>query len=503
MSRHSSRTAAKLAQEQQQSFFEALYAERDADAQDIIDGINLGAHAAGKDKKAMLRRKISHVLICHPQLPESHPKDFKYGRAPLLDDPEANLLELLPNALSFLSQARKGGGKVFICCAKGISRSSSMVIALLMAEKNIGFDEAFKICEQKRPIVYPNIGFQQQLRFYEGLLKDIDPALPLAERAAALKKVVPAGNLTESIDIRARIGSSIAEVLVELEKLAEKVISMPNLLQQRELWKRHGLFFENLHKYKALPDSTDLTEKARSVSEVLKGLPKIFSDSLKGVKLALAVAKELDGWADFAEPVLKNPLLNPKAELEAMQAQISEKVSQEAKVAHKVSLEEDEDEDPMKDFLNKDDDENDSQETEKQDKKDKTDKKDKKGKKEEKKKNKKDKADTKADKAQKKADKALAKIEKARAKAEKFAEFSRKQAESAAERADALAQEIARLEEEERAAAAAEKQKGKKRDQKPEDEKPVERQERPDRSPKRKRKDSSGSSSESNKRRRR
>ncbi len=32
-------------------------------------------------RQAMQRRKISHVLICHPQLPEQHPGAFKAHRA--------------------------------------------------------------------------------------------------------------------------------------------------------------------------------------------------------------------------------------------------------------------------------------------------------------------------------------------------------------------------------------------------------------------------------------
>jgi len=441
MSSNARRASATMAKETQQSFFEALYASRDADAQEITDGINLGAHAAAKDKKAMQRRKISHVLICHPALPETHPGAFKYGRAPLLDDPEANLLELIPNAMAFLGEARAGGGKVFICCAKGISRSSSMVISLLMLEQNISFEEAFSICEKRRPIVYPNIGFQQQLRHLETLMKGMDAKDPFLERVKALKALVPRGSLSgpsSPLQIRDRIGENMGEVLKELEGLADKVTSMPHLLQQRELWKRHGLFFENLHKYKTLPNNVEQIVHARSAAKTLKSLPKIFSDSLKGVQLALAVAKELDGWAAFAEPVLKNPLLNPKAELDKIQALISAKLDRA-----------DDDEDPMKDYCD------DSGKSNKE-KKERDSKKDKKDKKAEKKT---EKADKKAAKAAQKVEKALVKMEKAAKRAEMIASANREKAELCGKRSDELAKEIAVLEAEEvfeaRSAAAA------------------------------------------------
>merc|ERR1712060_460032 len=120
---------------------------------------------------------------------------------------------------------------------------------------------------------------------------------------------------------------------------AAKVCAQPQLLQQRELWKRHGLFFENLHKYKALPGSADLLDHAQAAAKTLKSLPKIFSDSLKGVKLGVGVAKEMESWITFAKPILTNPLLAPKKP-EALQKQ-----------AREGSMERDEEEDPMSGFL--------------------------------------------------------------------------------------------------------------------------------------------------------
>eukprot|EP00913_Durusdinium_trenchii_P017216 g16189.t1 len=90
--------------ETQQSFFESLYAALDADANEIADGLFLGAAKAASDKAAMKKRKISHVLIAHPNFPEKHPNHFRYGRAPLVDIPNFNLLELIPDALAFFRE---------------------------------------------------------------------------------------------------------------------------------------------------------------------------------------------------------------------------------------------------------------------------------------------------------------------------------------------------------------------------------------------------------------
>jgi len=304
-------SSSSLKKEATPSFFESLYVKLNADANEIVDGLFLGAAVAGEDGKAMLKKRITHVLICHPTLKEFHPKHFKYGRAPLADTPEQNVLEHLPDALEFMGKAKKSGGRIFVCCMKGISRSSSVVISWLMIERGITFEEAFKIAEKKRPVVYPNVGFQQQLRFLDKLIQSCGKST-WEERLNFVRFNVPLGSLDgDPLHIRDKIGESMTGQLDEAEALAEKVFAEPQLLQQRELWKRLGLFFENFHKYKALPSDPALLDRAKAVMERLRALPKIFSDSLKGVKLALAVASEIESWAKFAEPAMADKTRKP------------------------------------------------------------------------------------------------------------------------------------------------------------------------------------------------
>lgn len=295
--------------ETQQSFFESLYAALDADANEIADGLFLGAAKAASDKAAMKKRRISHVLIAHPTFPEKHPSHFRYGRAPLVDLPNFNLLELIPDALAFFREARSKGGKVFCYCAKGISRSSSLVIALLMLEQGLTFEEAWSMCERKRPIVYPNVGFQQQLRYLEKTMaKVVDFKAPWVQQIKALREALPKGDLEgpgSPLPIRDAIGSCMGAALNELEGLVEKVLAQPQLLQKRELWKRQGLFFENLHKYKAIPADLALLGRAKTAADQLRSLQRVYSQSLKGVQLANAVAQELEDWSRVAAPELQ------------------------------------------------------------------------------------------------------------------------------------------------------------------------------------------------------
>ena len=68
-------------------------------------------------------------------------------------------------------------GNVLVHCAAGISRviitimqSSTLVIAYLMRKKVWSFREAIAFVRKSRPNVLPNLGFERQLKEYEGTL---------------------------------------------------------------------------------------------------------------------------------------------------------------------------------------------------------------------------------------------------------------------------------------------------------------------------------------------
>jgi hypothetical protein len=63
--------------------------------------------------------------------------------------------------------ARHDGSKVFVHCEAGVSRSPSIVIALLMTSERRRFYETFLALRKKRGHVLPNIGFASQLQRFE------------------------------------------------------------------------------------------------------------------------------------------------------------------------------------------------------------------------------------------------------------------------------------------------------------------------------------------------
>lgn len=422
------------------SFFEALYKDKDSEANQIADGLFLGSYAAAQDRRAMQKRGVTHALIVHPTLPEPHPQHFKYSRAPLLDDPAANMLEVLPDALAFLGNARKEKKKVYVFCMKGISRSSSVIIAWIMLEKGLGFDEAWKMCEEKRPIVYPNIGFQQQLRWLEKCLADVKQE-PWEKKLKHFRSKVPFGVLSGPdtvLPIRDLIGDSMNSAFNDVEKLAERIFTQPQLLQKREQWKRHGLYFENMHKYKTMPSDIALIPRARAVADKLASLPKVFSDALKGVKLATAVASQIQSWITIAEPLLnKEKEDNDAPSKPKPEAVKREEVVEPGKVPSWVN-------DTLKETMSGSSSDDSTSGSGKKKKSKKAKKMSKKDKKKEKK----------AAKAIRKAGKAAAKIEQLARRAELAATNTREQAQEAAAQAEKLSAEIARMEADEELDAA-------------------------------------------------
>lgn len=74
--------------------------------------------------------------------------------------PYVNLMKHFPAIIQFIKEGMKEG-TVFVHCFAGVSRSSTSVISFLMAEHQMNFYEALSFVKRKRPIIFPNIGFQR------------------------------------------------------------------------------------------------------------------------------------------------------------------------------------------------------------------------------------------------------------------------------------------------------------------------------------------------------
>lgn len=104
---------------------------------------------------------ITHILtVASGHLPK-FPSTFIYKVVKVLDTPSCNLKLKFQSCLNFIKDAIALGGKVFVHCYAGVSRSATIVIAYLMKEHNLSYNAAIKFVKSKRPFINPNDGFRK------------------------------------------------------------------------------------------------------------------------------------------------------------------------------------------------------------------------------------------------------------------------------------------------------------------------------------------------------
>lgn len=121
----------------------------------------------------MLRKnKITHILTMAAGIRPLYKKEFKYKVVNIMDLPTQNILAHFDKAIEFINKAVTSGGRVLVHCFAGVSRSASTVIAYFMATRKMTFTEAYDYVKKKRPIIFPNFGFQRQLQEFEKKLQE-------------------------------------------------------------------------------------------------------------------------------------------------------------------------------------------------------------------------------------------------------------------------------------------------------------------------------------------
>jgi len=279
--------------------------KKDAEAHSIGDGVFLGSVKAATNIKTLESWKITRILVVDTTSSILWPDKFSYKRVKLEDIPTANLLAILPEALAFLGEAQLRRDPVLVHCTRGFSRSASVAIAFQMLFKGLSYEDALNLVKRRRPNVYPNIGFQQQLQQLDSM-KTRCLTGHWGKTMNWLRSAVPQGDLTlptSAFNVHEAIHRAIKSQLDQVEALVQATLTDCTLLQQRSPWKPHGLFFEYLHKYKTIIKDMTLLSTAVSISRQLKNLREVASHDLLGVQAAVALAGEVDSWIEIVAPL--------------------------------------------------------------------------------------------------------------------------------------------------------------------------------------------------------
>jgi len=129
----------------------------------ITPYLYIGNMQNAQDQNFLKSIKVSLIVNCAKEVPNYFPKNVQYIRLELNDLPNQDIgpvLEPVANNIIHLMRNKK---VVFVHCAAGISRSSSMVIYTIMKLHNWDYEKAFKFVKDLHPNTNPNPGFEQQL----------------------------------------------------------------------------------------------------------------------------------------------------------------------------------------------------------------------------------------------------------------------------------------------------------------------------------------------------
>ena len=80
---------------------------------------------------------------------------------------ERSVLISLPLSVPPTDSVKQRGGRVFVHCQAGISRSATICLAYLMHTQRVKLDEAFDFVKQRRHVISPNLAFMGQLLQFE------------------------------------------------------------------------------------------------------------------------------------------------------------------------------------------------------------------------------------------------------------------------------------------------------------------------------------------------
>ena len=134
----------------------------------ITDNIAIGDHRSSYESFDVV------VNLCYPENKMNH-RQILISYLPktiitvgINDRPDEDMLSLLLKIIPHLATMYNENNNIRILfhCYAGISRSSSVAMAYLMAVYKIRLEKALEIA-RRRPIVNPNQGFYEALRKFE------------------------------------------------------------------------------------------------------------------------------------------------------------------------------------------------------------------------------------------------------------------------------------------------------------------------------------------------
>jgi len=142
--------------------------------------IFLGTQAQAENFKLYEKLNIGACINLSGNSQISMPASVKALTINIADLPGSDLFSYLEKTTEFIKSSINeiAGSNIFIFCKMGISRSSTVLLAFIIAQYKISLLEAVDRVKSCRDIIRPNMGFLRQLNNWEreklGKASDLD-----------------------------------------------------------------------------------------------------------------------------------------------------------------------------------------------------------------------------------------------------------------------------------------------------------------------------------------
>ena len=134
----------------------------------INEYLFLGDYSCATNPMIVEQLGVRHIVNASGGFANAFGSDkVRYLEVNIWDTPSANIYEHFKAAIEFIDEARQRNERVLSHCAAGISRSTSIVLAYLVARENMTLRDAYLHVKGIRSIVQPNCGFVKQLIQFE------------------------------------------------------------------------------------------------------------------------------------------------------------------------------------------------------------------------------------------------------------------------------------------------------------------------------------------------
>ena len=125
------------------------------DISQIDDNIFIGNISTATNRELLKENGITHVIDVLSHKFEPFPEDFEYLFMHAYDATHWDLTFSFPVSNLFIKEAIKKGGKIYVHCMAGVSRSVSVVLAYMMSLSEEDVYILLEKIKETRPIAQP------------------------------------------------------------------------------------------------------------------------------------------------------------------------------------------------------------------------------------------------------------------------------------------------------------------------------------------------------------